>query len=47
MKICGRRNTIKGKTSGFIITHEERFPMRKQTLEEKLLNGNEIIRMLV
>lgn len=41
------REAIKGKGSGFIITHEESFPTGKQTLEEKLLNGNEIIRMLI
>lgn len=40
MKMCGKRNTIKGKRSSFIITQEESFPMGKQTLEEKLLNGN-------
>lgn len=47
MEMCGRRKTIKGRRSGFIITQEESFPMGKQTLEEKLPNGNEIIRMLV
>lgn len=37
MKMCESRNTMKGKGGGFIMTHEDSFPMGKQSLKGKLL----------
>lgn len=36
MKMHGSRKAMKGKGGGFIITHEDSFPMGTQSLEEKL-----------
>lgn len=37
MKMCGSRNAMRGKGGGFITTHEDSFPMGKQSLEGKPL----------